>query len=121
MSSTILISSWMTFDSLPMSSGLKERVVEQVGKDVEGPRQVLVQGLDGKTGGLLGRKSVQMAADGIGCASNLLRTPILGPFKDHVLDEVRDAVLLFAFLARAGPQPDPTETERTTGIDSVRM
>src|SRR5208337_530496 len=84
----------------------KERIDKQVGKDIEGARHVLVQRLDGEARTLLGRKSIQMATDRVCLPGNLLRTPVLGPLEHHVLDEMRDAVLLLAFLPRPGSHPD---------------
>ena len=86
--------------------GLEERILHQVGEDAEGPGQVLIQNLDGIVGGFLGGEGVQVAANGVRRARNLLRAAVLGSLKEHVLDKVRDAVVLDALLARAGAQPD---------------
>ena len=57
-------------------------------------------------GGLLGGEGIQVAANRVRRASDLLGAAVLGSLKEHVLDKVRDAVFLDALLACAGAQPD---------------
>src|SRR5206468_1077671 len=54
---------------------------------------------------LLGGEGVHVAADGIHLARNVFGRAVLRPFEDHVLDEVRDAVDVRIFVARAGLDP----------------
>ena len=44
---------------------------------------------------------------------------VVGALEHHVLDEVRDAVLLGPLLRDPVPTQTPTETDRTWGITSV--
>jgi hypothetical protein len=74
-------------------------------------------------GGLLGGEGIQVAANRVRRASNLLRAAILGSLKEHVLDKVRDAVILDALLARAGAQPDAhrDRADRRHGLGENRQ
>ena len=89
----------------------KQRIAHHVGQDVEGQRQMLVQDLGVVTDHLLGGERVEAAADGIHRARDVFGRAVLGALEEHVLDEMRDAVLGGSFAARAGLDPD---TERHT-------
>ncbi len=66
---------------------------------------MLVEHLDVEADALLGGEGVHVAADGIHLARDVFRAAVLRPLEDHVLDEVRDAVDLRIFVARAGLDP----------------
>ena len=106
MSSTILISSRTTFFSRSMSSGAERRVHDDVGEDVEGERQMLVEHLDVVAGVFLRRERVQLAADGVDGLGDVLGRSRRGALEEHVLDEVGDAALLRGLVAGPARQPD---------------
>ena len=72
-------------------------VQHQVGQNIHGERQVLVQHLRVEAHQFLGGEGVQIAADGVHRARDLLGGPVGGALEQHVLDEVREAVLLLRF------------------------
>ena len=84
-------------------SGIQHQIAEHVERD----GQVLVEHLDAEADALLGGEGVHVAADRIHLARNVFRRAMLGPLEDHVLDEMRNAVPLLVFVARAGLDPDP--------------
>ena len=102
-----------------MSSLRKQRVQHQVAQNVERQRQMFIQNLGVVTDEFLGGERVQIPSDGIHGARDFLGGARGAAFEQHVLDEVRKAVLLESFGARAGADPHPTHTERTWGICSV--
>src|SRR2546430_11741762 len=52
-------------------------------------------------------------------ARDLLGRPVGGPLEQHVLDEVRDPVLLRRFAPRTRPYPDPhREDRKSTRLNS---
>ena len=53
-----------------------------------------------------GSKGVEIAADGVHRARDILGRPLRRALEKHVLDEVGDAVLLDIFAARAGADPN---------------
>ncbi len=67
-------------------------VQDEVGEDVEGGRHVLVEHLDVEADGLLAGEGVEVAADGVDLAGDVLRGAGGGALEDHVLDEVGEAV-----------------------------
>src|SRR5882757_9906749 len=67
---------------------------------------MLIENFDVETDTFFRGKSVHVAADGIDLAGDGFSGPVSGPFKYHVLDEMRDAVPFGIFVARAGFQPD---------------
>jgi len=83
----------------------EERVKHQVGQHVEGARQVLVENLGVEAHQLLAGEGVQVAADRIHRARDLLRRAIRGALEQHVLDEVGDAVAIRGLAPRAGGDP----------------
>ena len=85
----------------------EQRVQHQVRQDVEGQREVLVQHLGVEAHQFLGGEGVQVAADGIHRARDVFGRAVRGALEQHVLDEVRDAVLLGRLAARAGADPHP--------------
>ena len=83
-------------------SGIQNQVAEHVERD----RQMFVEHLDAEADALFGGEGVNVSADGIHLARNFFGGAMLGPLEHHVLDEVRNAVPLFVFVARAGLDPD---------------
>ena len=92
--------------------GAERRVADDVGEDVDGQRQVLVEHLDVVARVFLGRERVELAADGIDRLSNVLGGAAARSLEEHVLDEVRDAATLGRFVTRPARQPD-ADADRT--------
>ena len=67
---------------------------------------MLVEHLDVVAHQLLRREGVQASADGIDGAGDIFSGPAGGALEEHVLDEMRDAVLFMGFAAGAGADPD---------------
>ncbi len=86
--------------------GGEDGIEDEVGEDVEGGRDVLVQHLHVEADGFLAGEGVEIAADGVDFASDALRGAGFRPFKDHVLDKMRDAIQLRHFVTGAGAHPD---------------
>ena len=84
----------------------EQRIADQIGEDVDGQRQVLVQHLQVIAGVFLRRERVDLAADGVHLLRYFFCTPARSALEEHVLDEVRDAGLLGGLVARAARQPD---------------
>ncbi len=60
--------------------------------------------------GVIGRgfdagAGIEVAADGLDCLRELARVAALGALEGHVLEEMRDAVLVRLLVAAAGPDP----------------
>ena len=60
---------------------------------------MFVEDLNAEADALLRSEGIEVAADRIDLTSNVLRGTVLGPFEDHVLDEMRDSVPLLVFIA----------------------
>jgi hypothetical protein len=84
----------------------EERMEHQVGDHIEGQRQVLVEHLGVEADQFLGGEGVQVAAHRIDGAGDIFGGAVGGALEQHMLDEVRDAVLLGIFAAGAGADPD---------------
>src|SRR5271165_1786888 len=82
-------------------------IQHQIAENIERGRNVLVEHLDVEADALLSGEGIHIAADGVDLAGYLLGGAVLGPFKDHVLNKVGDAVPLRFFIARTGLQPNP--------------
>ncbi len=67
---------------------------------------MLVEHLNVEADAFLGGEGVHVAADGVDLARDFLGGAVLGPFEDHVLNEMGDAVPFGIFVARTGLQPD---------------
>ena len=67
-------------------------VEDQVGEDVEGDGDVVVEGLDAEADGFLAGVGVEVAADGVHFTGDVLGGAGAGAFEEHVLDEMGDAV-----------------------------
>src|SRR5436190_1296888 len=90
----------------PLVLRADERIFDEVGEDFESAGHVLVERLDGKAGELLGGEGVEMPADGVRRTGDILGRAVLCPFENHVLQEMRDAVLDLPLVPRADPQPN---------------
>src|SRR6267143_3004732 len=88
--------------------GIEFRAQDEVGDDVKGDRQMLVQDFGVEADLFLGSEGVEHAADGIHFAGDGFGGAALRALEDHVLHEVREAVLFgnFAAGAVADPQAD---------------
>ena len=84
----------------------QRRVEDDVGEDVEGERQVLIEHLDVVARVFLGRECVELPADRVDGLRDIFRRPRRGPLEEHVLHEVGDAPLLGCFVAGSSRQPD---------------
>ncbi len=92
--------------ALPLDFLLGEGGVQhQIRQDVERLGRVLVEHLHVEADGLLAGKRVQVAADAVDLARNVLRGPVRSALKDHVLDKMRDPVHFRRFVARARADP----------------
>ena len=67
---------------------------------------MLVEHFNVEADAFLGGKGVHIAADGVDLAGDFFGRAVLGPFENHVLDEVGDAVPFGVFVAGTGLQPD---------------
>jgi hypothetical protein len=86
--------------------GIKIRIQHQVAENVERGGDVFVEYLDVEADAFLGGEGVHVAADGIDLAGDFFRRAMLRSFKNHVLDEVGDAVPFGVLVAGTGLQPD---------------
>ena len=83
----------------------KDRVEHQVGQHIQGDGHVLGQRLDVEADGLLAGEGVQVAADRVHLAGNVLGGAGAGALEEHVLHKVGDAVGLRRLAAGAGLDP----------------
>ena len=84
----------------------ERRVADDVREDVHGERQMLVEDLDVVAGVFFRGERVELAANRIDRLGDIFRRPRGGALEQHVLDEMRDAALVGAFVPRAARQPD---------------
>jgi hypothetical protein len=80
-------------------------VPDDIGEDIDGERQVLVEDFDVVAGVFLGGKGVELPADGIDSLSNIFRGPRRRAFEQHVLDKVGDPTTLGRFVPGSTRQP----------------
>ena len=79
--------------------GVEERVQEDVGQEIDGERQVLVEDLDVEAGMLLGGEGVHLAADRVHGASDRLGAARGGPLEYEVLDQVGHPATVLGLVA----------------------
>ena len=84
----------------------ERRVHDDVGEDVDGERQMLVEHLDVVARVLLRRERVHLTADRVDRLRDVLGAAGGRPLEEHVLDKVGDAALLLRLVARAAREPD---------------
>ena len=118
-SSTILISSRITFFSRSISSAANAGRSTMSDEHVDGQRQVLVEHLDVVAGVFLRRERVELAADRVDRLRDVLGDARLGALEEHVLDEVGDAAARVASWREPRVSHTPIVTDRTCGIVSV--
>ncbi len=101
---------------------VEARIQDEVGEQIECDGQVLVQDLDVVADQFLRGVGVKIAACRIGLPRDLLGRSIGRSLEEHVLDEVRDAVVFGCFSARAGADPhtyaDRSDMRNGLGNDS---
>ena len=119
MSSTILISSRITFFSRSISSGRKCRTKHDVREQVDREREVLVEHLDVVAGVFLRGERVELPADGIDCLRDVLSRAGRGALEEHVLDEVGNPLRASTSWREPRVSHTPIVTDRTWGIVSV--
>ena len=83
----------------------KDRVQHQIAEYVDSYGHMLIQHFNVKADRLFARECVQVSADRVDLARNALRGSRLGPFENHVLHKMRDAIQLRDLMPRAGPHP----------------
>ena len=93
--------------------GLELRVAQHVGEHVERDPAVLGRASDVVAGVLLAGERVELAADPVDLDADVARGRApFGSLEEHVLGEVRDAVRLGRFVARAGCEEDEARRRR---------
>jgi hypothetical protein len=85
--------------------GIKFWAEDEIGENVEGDGEMLIEDLGVEADLLLGGESVQHAADGVHFTGDSFSGAALGTFENHVLDEMGEAVFLGNFAA--GTIADP--------------
>jgi len=78
----------------------------EIGDDVKGDGQVLVEHFGVEAGEFLSGERIEHAADGVHRTGNLFGGAALRALEDHVLEEMGDAVLRGVLPARARANPD---------------
>ncbi len=86
--------------------GGEHRVEYEIAQNIDRHRHVFVEYLYVEADGFFAGEGVNVSADGVHFARNLLCGAAGGPFKDHVLDKMRDAVAFGNFVARTALHPD---------------
>ena len=85
--------------------GVELRRSDEVGKHVDGQRQVFIHHLGVKAGAFLGGKGVELPAHGVHFLGDLAGGALLRALEGHVLKEVADAGLRGDLILRARAQP----------------
>ena len=85
---------------------IEDRILEDVAEDVERQRDVVLEHARIVRGGLDAGRGVDFTPDRLDLLGDLGRGTRRGALEGHVLEEVREAVLVVAFRARAGADPD---------------
>src|SRR6266404_1209923 len=85
--------------------GIENRIQHQVAEHVERNRKMFVQHFYTEADTLLGRKRVNVPANGIDLTRDIFSGPMLRALEHHVLDKVRYAVPLQVFVARTRLDP----------------
>ena len=81
-------------------------VQHEIAQYVHGDRQMFVEHLGVEADHLFRGESVEIAADRIDGAGDLLGRPVRRAFEQHVLDEMRDAVFLRSLAPGAAGDPN---------------
>jgi hypothetical protein len=85
--------------------GRECRTHHDVGQQVDGKRQMLVEDLDVVARVLLRGKGIELATDRVNGLGDVLGAAVVGAFEEHMLDKVRNAAALVAFMPRTAHQP----------------
>ncbi len=105
----VLIHLDLFHDHAPLAGNviyIEDGIQHQIAEHIHGNGHVLIENFDVKTNAFFGGEGIHVPADGIHLAGNLLGAAALGPFEDHMLKEMRDAVGFWFFVTRAGAHPD---------------
>jgi hypothetical protein len=86
--------------------GIEGRLRQDVGQHVDGERHVRPEHAREIGRGLEARRRVDVAADRLDLLGDLPRRAAFGALERHVLEKVRNAVLLGLLVAAAGADPD---------------
>src|ERR1700688_3027619 len=87
-------------------ASIEYRMEDEIGENIHRDRQMLIENFDVEADAFLGRERIHVAPDRVDLAGDGFGRTGLGAFKDHVLDEMRDAIPFGVFVARAGLEPD---------------
>ena len=85
---------------------LEGRIGEDVGEHIERERHVGAQHARVIGRGLDAGRRIEVAADRLDLLGDLARGAVRGALERHVLEEMRDAVLVRVLVAAAGADPD---------------
>jgi hypothetical protein len=85
--------------------GAERRIADDVRKNVDGEREVLVEHLDVIAGVFLRSERVELPADRVDRLGDVFGGTRAGALEQHVLDEMRDTAALGRFVARSTGQP----------------
>ena len=86
--------------------GIEQRAENEVGDDIKGDGEMLVENLGVEADLFLGSESIEHAADGVHFAGDSFGGAALSTLEDHVLDEVGEAVFFGDFAAGTVANPD---------------
>ena len=84
----------------------EERLQNQLGKNVKSDRQMIVDDLGVVADQLLGGERVKVSTCRVDDSGNVFGGTAFRAFEDHVLDEMRDAVVFDSLAPRASAYPD---------------
>jgi hypothetical protein len=85
--------------------GVEQWALHDVGQQVDGLLDVLVQHLRVETGVFLGGEGVDLPSDGVHAQRDLAGCSVPGAFEDQMFDEVRDPVQPRGLVAASAAQP----------------
>ena len=86
--------------------GVEHRVLQNVGKEVDGERQIALHHAGVIGGRFMRRMRVEMTTDVFDLFSDGARVAALGAFERHMFEQMRDTMLVTGFVTRAGVNPD---------------
>src|SRR5712691_9100207 len=95
------------------------RVLQDVGKDIEGKRYVLLEHFRVVGRALARGVGIDLAADRLDLLGDRASASPFGAFEGHVLEKMRDAVDVSRFVPRTDIDPD-AERDRFDRVDPVR-
>ena len=94
-----------------VKAGIKEHIRDQV----KGPRQLIVDDLDGKAGFLMRGKCIEIAAQTVLLDRNIERCAARRSLEHSVFDKVRNAIQLNRLVPRPGTVKEPEGRTSHTG------